>query len=629
MSSLPTEHRKLAAIMFTDMVGYSALSQRNEALALELLEEHRQLLRAVFPRHQGVEIKSTGDGFLVEFASALAAVQCAVEIQKGMRERNRSRSAERRIFVRIGIHLGDVVRRENDVFGDGVNIAARIEPLAEPGGVCVSRAVYEQIENKVDHALVQLSKPMLKNIQATVEVYRLLIDEPRAPQTREVSRQGPGRKLVLGLAMLAVVILGLVLAGKFPWRRTNSAAEGTNPGPTNDSAASVNASVPLPRVEFRLLHSFGRTNSEGVNGWGLVTLARDGFLYGCALKLGPGGSGSIYRVRTNGADYAVLHSFDRIRDGAEPTGGIIESREGVLYGTTFRGGTDDAGTIFRIGKDGSGFRVLHHFAASNDCRFPQSELLEGKDGRLYGTATGGGGRRLGGIFRINKDGSEYAITTDFYRGQPDDPRTPTGGLMQAPDGLIYGTTKAGGPRNSGTIFRLDASGRFIGASGLGPAEKGLTQPEGTLLLGSDGWLYGTCTQGGFADAGGIFRVSREGNNFTVLHEFGAIVDDARQPSAGLVEVGDGSLLGTSLAGGTVDKGTIFRINKDGRGYQTLHHFTGRLDDGGRCRSVLTPGAPGVYYSATLVGGNSGYGSVFELAVPDLAQAAAKKSAALR
>ncbi|MEO7678090.1 MAG: adenylate/guanylate cyclase domain-containing protein, partial [Verrucomicrobiota bacterium] len=153
--SFSTEHRKLSAIMFTDMVGYSALSQRDEALALELLQEHRELLRSVFPKHQGQEIKSTGDGFLVEFASALAAVQCAVEIQKLMRQRNENRSTERRVLIRIGIHLGDVVRRENDVFGDGVNIAARIEPLAEPGGICVSRAVYEQIENKVEHALVQ------------------------------------------------------------------------------------------------------------------------------------------------------------------------------------------------------------------------------------------------------------------------------------------------------------------------------------------------------------------------------------------------------------------------------------------------------------------------------------------
>jgi hypothetical protein len=104
-----TEQRKLAAIMFTDMVGYSALAQRNEALALELLEEHRGLLRGLFPKHQGTEIKTTGDGFLVEFASALAAVRCAVEIQRALAERNQAQPAERQVRIRIGIHLGGVV----------------------------------------------------------------------------------------------------------------------------------------------------------------------------------------------------------------------------------------------------------------------------------------------------------------------------------------------------------------------------------------------------------------------------------------------------------------------------------------------------------------------------------------
>jgi len=114
-----TEQRKLAAIMFTDMVGYSALSQRNEALALELLEEHRGVLRGMFPKHQGAEIKTTGDGFLVEFASALAAVRCAVEIQRALAERNHVQPAERQVRIRIGIHLGDVVRSAGDVHGDG------------------------------------------------------------------------------------------------------------------------------------------------------------------------------------------------------------------------------------------------------------------------------------------------------------------------------------------------------------------------------------------------------------------------------------------------------------------------------------------------------------------------------
>src|SRR6185436_4564087 len=133
-----TERRKLAAIMFTDMVGYSILSQRNEALALELLAENQRLLRTQFPLFNGREVKTTGDGFLIEFPSALQATQCAVEIQRAVVARNSTQPAERHIHVRIGIHVGDVVYREADMYGDGVNIAARIEPLAIGGGICLS-----------------------------------------------------------------------------------------------------------------------------------------------------------------------------------------------------------------------------------------------------------------------------------------------------------------------------------------------------------------------------------------------------------------------------------------------------------------------------------------------------------
>src|SRR2546421_5647469 len=154
--STGTEQRKLAAIMFTDMVGYSALAQRDEALALELLEEHRLLLRGLFPKHQGMEIKTTGDGFLVEFASALAAARCAIEIQRGLATRNVASAVDRQLQVRIGIHVGDVVHHEGDVLGDGVNIASRIEPLAGPGGICISVDVERQIRNAIETSLVKL-----------------------------------------------------------------------------------------------------------------------------------------------------------------------------------------------------------------------------------------------------------------------------------------------------------------------------------------------------------------------------------------------------------------------------------------------------------------------------------------
>ena len=166
-----TEQRKLAAIMFTDMVGYSALSQRDEKLAQELLEEHRRLLREIFPRFTGTEIKTIGDAFLVEFGSALEAAQCAIEIQRTLAHRDADAPADRQIQVRIGVHIGDVVHRGGDVYGDGVNIASRIEPVAGPGGICVSMDVERQIRNALEARFEKLAPTDLKNISVPMELF--------------------------------------------------------------------------------------------------------------------------------------------------------------------------------------------------------------------------------------------------------------------------------------------------------------------------------------------------------------------------------------------------------------------------------------------------------------------------
>ena len=157
MPDAPPEHRRLAAIMFTDMVDYSALAQRDETLALKLLEEHRQILRSLFSRFNGAEIKTIGDAFLVEFHSALEAAQCAIEIQRTLAKRNHDVAADRCIEVRIGIHIGDVVHRGGDVYGDGVNIASRIQAVAGAGGICVSMDVERQIHNKLEARLRKIS----------------------------------------------------------------------------------------------------------------------------------------------------------------------------------------------------------------------------------------------------------------------------------------------------------------------------------------------------------------------------------------------------------------------------------------------------------------------------------------
>ncbi len=198
--------------MFTDMVGYSALTQRDEPLALALLEEHRQLVRPLLGTHGGREIKTIGDAFLVEFASALAAAACAVEIQHSLHELNRLRAPERRIELRIGLHAGDVIHREGDVYGDGVNIAARIEPLARPGGVCVSEDVARQIQNKLPGVtLARLGAGELKHISVPVDIYRLLLPGekqglPLAERARFFLAKKSARRALLLLGAAAIAL---------------------------------------------------------------------------------------------------------------------------------------------------------------------------------------------------------------------------------------------------------------------------------------------------------------------------------------------------------------------------------------------------------------------------------------
>jgi len=173
--TLSQGERKLAAIMFTDMAGYTALGQRNEALSLALVEEQRKLIRPILVRHNGREIKTIGDAFLVEFPSGLDGVRCAYDIQRVIREFNISSREENRIHLRIGIHLGDVVEYQGDISGDAVNVASRIESLAEEGGVCLTRQVYDQVHNKFELQLESLGLKQLKNVNVPIELYKMIM----------------------------------------------------------------------------------------------------------------------------------------------------------------------------------------------------------------------------------------------------------------------------------------------------------------------------------------------------------------------------------------------------------------------------------------------------------------------
>ena len=169
------EGRRLGAVMFTDMVGYTALTQRDEILTLRILEEHRRLLRPLFRKYEGREIKTLGDGFMIEFPSALEAVQCSLEIQLAVSNFNANRPPGERFSLRIGIHLGDVIHKDNDVYGDAVNIASRVVPLCAPGSICVTEQVYSQVKNRLDKPFVSMGKRKLKNVETRVHVFSLSV----------------------------------------------------------------------------------------------------------------------------------------------------------------------------------------------------------------------------------------------------------------------------------------------------------------------------------------------------------------------------------------------------------------------------------------------------------------------
>ena len=200
--------RRLAAVLVADVAGYSRLMEADERGTFERLKGHRkELVEPLLAEHHGRIVKLTGDGAVCEFGSAVDAVECAVRIQQGMVEREAGRAGGERIRFRIGVNLGDVIHDEGDLYGDGVNIAARLEGLADPGGICVSRTVHEYVRGKVALSFQALGPRRVKNISEPVEAYR--VDLAGVPARR---RRGVQRR-----RLLAAVAAGLLLTLAGGW----------------------------------------------------------------------------------------------------------------------------------------------------------------------------------------------------------------------------------------------------------------------------------------------------------------------------------------------------------------------------------------------------------------------------
>ncbi len=199
--------RRLAAVLAADMAGYSRLMEVDEQGTLARLRTHRiELIDPAIAKNHGRIIKTTGDGMLVEFASVADAVRCAVEIQERMRRRNADVPEERRIQFRIGINLGDIIFQDDDIFGDGVNIAARIEGLAEVGGISVTSAVYDQVADRLDVAFEDLGEKTLKNISRPIRVYRVALDVPTVAESGG-ARASPGKRASRAVVKPTIAVL--------------------------------------------------------------------------------------------------------------------------------------------------------------------------------------------------------------------------------------------------------------------------------------------------------------------------------------------------------------------------------------------------------------------------------------
>jgi len=245
-SSAPRQQaqRRLAAVLAADVAGYSRLMGADEEGTLERLKAHRrQLIDPKIREHRGRIVKTTGDGLLADFASVVDAVRCAAELQRGMLDREPEMPEERRIRFRIGINLGDVIADGDDIFGDGVNVAARLEGLADPGGICVSGVVRNQVRDKLPYPFEDKGEQNVKNIARPVPVHALppeaIADLPR------VSIEAPRRSGIIHVTMVAAaaVALAIAIGAWWLWPASNS---------SSTAAATAAASMSKPPLAPRL-----------------------------------------------------------------------------------------------------------------------------------------------------------------------------------------------------------------------------------------------------------------------------------------------------------------------------------------------------------------------------------------
>jgi uncharacterized repeat protein (TIGR03803 family) len=367
------------------------------------------------------------------------------------------------------------------------------------------------------------------------------------------------------------------------------------------------------------LISFNGTN--GANPGTTLAAATNGVLYGTTQNGGTndpylGGDGTVFKITTNGV-FSSIYSFANGTDGANPVAGLTRGKDGNFYGTTQSGGTNGDGSVFKITTNGV-FTTLYSFKGGNDGSTPSAELILGKDGNFYGTASAGGSNDvdLGGdgtIFKVTPAGVLTSLHS-FNTTNGDYPQTP---LVQGTDNLLYGTTPSGGLFDLGIGFKISTNGVFTQLLSFNGADG--AQPQAGLVQASDGNYYGTTTINGVFNIlngnGIVYRMTTNGA-ITVLYVFGDVNTNGSTPVAGLLLGPDGDFYGTTTYGGSNHGsfGSVFKLATNGT-YTVLASFNGTNGAYPEAGLVLGPG--GNLYGTTACGGtnsitNGGAGTIFKV-----------------
>ena len=366
--------------------------------------------------------------------------------------------------------------------------------------------------------------------------------------------------------------------------------------------------------DYRVLHHFAGGTDDGANSYGSLLLSGS-TLYGMTYEGGTNNLGTIFRMNTDGTGFQLLHSFvSGATDGQWPAGPLILSGS-TLYGMTTSDGSSYGGTVFQVQTNGSGFNVLHQFSGSEG-KWPYGALLRSGD-LLYGLNaysgynTNSGWVGYGTVFRMDTNGTNFQLLHTFTDG-PGDGSYPHGSLVGS-DSTFYSMTSAGGTNGNGTIFKINADGsNYQLLHSFGGGTNNGAWPGLATLTPSGSTLYGTTSAGGTSGKGTLFKIDTNGTGFTLLHNFIGGSADGSGPASGATVQAGTMLYGTTEGGGSNSKGAIYEIKTDGTGFQLLHSFGG--SDGNRpVGSLLMSGS--TLYGITYSGGSNNLGIIYAVDLP--------------